>query len=377
MDKYGIYVHIPFCVKKCNYCDFPSYPGFEGIFHDYAAAVCTEIENTRNEYGVLEADTIFFGGGTPSLLSPQDISLIFNAIEKSFRLTGDAEISLEANPGTLSEDKLKAYRDLGFNRISLGLQAAQNRLLQFMGRIHNREQFLGSIRMAKESGFDNINADAIFGIPGQSMEDWLETVELLLSEEVAHISAYSLQIEEGTPWYNLQQQGKLPEVDESLEREMYYLVIKRLEEAGFHHYEISNFSRPGKECRHNLKYWTGRPYFGFGAAAHSFVQDKRLANQANPMEYIRSIKKCESARISEDKIGPDEKLSERLILGTRLISGVSLTQLEQEFGSEALQRHRAAIEKLTAEGLICFDGDMLRLTKRGLDYANQVWMEFL
>lgn len=377
METVGIYIHIPFCIKKCNYCDFPSYPGFEGIFHEYAEAVCTEMERMVQQYGPVTAETIFFGGGTPSLLPVQDISKIMNTLYKTFQVAKNAEITLEANPGTVTREKINAYRDLGFSRISLGLQAAQDRLLQFMGRIHTRETFLKTIQLAKQSGFTNINADIIFGVPGQSLEDWLETVDLVLQTGACHISAYSLQIEKDTPWFKLQKKGELPYVDDSLEREMYYQVIERLENAGFHHYEISNFSKPGFESRHNLKYWTGKPYMGLGAAAHSFIKDVRTANLCSPVEYIRNIRESTSTQSLCEKIGLEEKLSERFFLGLRLIDGVSLVQLEQEFGQEALNKHRATIKLLENKKLVMIEGDMLRLTRLGLDYANQVWMEFL
>ena len=377
MDPVGVYIHIPFCTKKCNYCDFPSYPGLEGIFHSYGEAVCLEIERIASEYGNISVQTVFFGGGTPSLLPVPILSRIVNTLMQRFRLSEDAEITLEANPGTVHREKAAAWRELGFNRISLGLQAAQDRLLQLMGRIHTRKMFVESIEILDKYGFHNLNADILFGVPGQSLEDWLETLDLLLQTKIHHISAYSLQIEKDTPWFKLQKKGELPYVDESLEREMYYQAIETLKKFGFHHYEISNFSKPGFECRHNLKYWTGKPYIGVGAAAHSFIRDERTANITNPALYIQKIKANVSPMISSEKIDPEEKLSERLILGLRIIDGVSMLELEQEFGPEALDRHRAAIERMEKRNLLYFDGDMLRLTTIGLDYANQVWMEFL
>lgn len=377
MEPVGVYIHIPFCVKKCNYCDFPSYPGLEGIFHNYAQAVSTEMEKVAQEYGQPSADTVFIGGGTPSLLSSQDLSLILNGLFQSFSVPKDAEITLEVNPGTISHEKAEAWKGLGINRISIGLQAAQDHLLQAMGRIHTLGMFLESIRLVKEYGFTNINADIIFGLPGQTMADWMETVNLVLQAEVCHISAYSLQIEEGTVWFQLQEDGKLPALDEDLEREMYHWAIKRLKDAGFHHYEISNFARPGFESRHNLKYWTGRPYVGIGAAAHSFICNERIANTGNPVEYIQKIRDNASCRASCKSIGPEEELSERFFLGLRLIEGVSLTGLKAEFGQQAVEKYSDTIQKLESKGLVTIAGDMLRLTAKGLDYANQVWMEFL
>jgi len=377
MEPVGIYIHIPFCIRKCNYCDFPSYPGYEGIFHDYAEAVGREMANLAREYGSLSADTVFIGGGTPSLLSAQDISIIIDTLQKTFCIQPDAEITLEANPGTISREKAEAWKSLGINRISIGLQAAQDCLLQSMGRVHTRNMFLESIGLIGDIGIKNINTDIIFGVPGQNIEDWMETLELVLKTGVSHISAYSLQIEEGTPWFELQKKGKLPNVDEDLERAMHDRTIERLADNGFVHYEISNFAKPGFECRHNLKYWTGKPYLGIGAAAHSYIDDIRSANISNPPEYIRKIKNHESPQSIRDSIGFAEKLSERFFLGLRLIRGISLTSLENEFGRQAIQKYRDIIKQLEGRKLITLDGDMLKLTRLGLDYANQVWMEFL
>jgi oxygen-independent coproporphyrinogen-3 oxidase len=209
------------------------------------------------------------------------------------------------------------------------------------------------------------------------MEDWLETLDFVLQNGVRHISAYSLQIEKDTPWFEMQKKGELPYMDEDLEREMYARTMEKLGQAGLCHYEISNFARPGFESRHNLKYWTGSPYVGIGAAAHSFIEDTRAANISNPLEYMRKIKDNESPQISREPIGFEEKVSERFFLGLRLIRGVSLTSLEKEFGSQAVERYRETIRQLEDRKLVVIEGDMLRLTKQGLDYANQVWMEFL
>lgn len=377
MEPVGIYIHIPFCVRKCNYCDFPSFPGYEGLFHDYAEAVGMEMINLAGEYGSLSADTVFIGGGTPSLLSAQDISIIFEALQKAFCIQKDAEITLEANPGTISREKAEAWKSLGINRVSIGLQAAQDRLLQSMGRVHTRNMFLESIGLIGDIGIKNINADIIFGIPGQSMGDWLETLEIVQNAGVSHISAYSLQIENDTPWFELQKEGKLPIVNEDLEREMYCRTIERLTEGGFVHYEISNFAKPGFECRHNLKYWTGKPYLGIGAAAHSYIGDIRAANITSPPEYIRRIRNHECPQSGRESIGFAEKLSERFFLGLRLIRGVSLTSLENEFGRQAIEKYRDTIRQLESRKLVILDGDMLKLTRLGLDYANQVWMEFI
>ena len=233
MEPVGIYIHIPFCVRKCNYCDFPSYPGHEGIFHEYAEAVGREMESLAGVYGPLSADAVFIGGGTPSLLAAQDVAIIVHALKQSFHVRKNAEFTLEANPGTISREKAEAWNSLGINRISIGLQAAQDQLLQSMGRIHNRDMFTESVQFIRKAGIKNINADIIFGVPGQRMEDWLETLDFVLQAGVSHVSAYSLQIEKVTPWFELQKNGELTYVDEDLEREMYHRAIKRIGENGY------------------------------------------------------------------------------------------------------------------------------------------------
>lgn len=373
----GIYIHIPFCMKKCNYCDFPSFPGMDGIFHDYAKAVCNEIREVAVNFSDTFIDTVFFGGGTPSVLPAEYISEIVNALHENFNISENAEISIEVNPGTVTYDKAMAYKELNFNRVSIGLQSASNRLLKFMGRIHTGEIFEECFELVRKCGFANINTDVIFGIPNQTMEDWQKTVELVLEKGVTHISCYSLMIEEGTPWHELSEKGELPPVNEDLEREMYYWVIKRLNDEGFRHYEISNFAKPGFQSRHNIKYWTGKPYIGFGAAAHSYVNDIRYSNIESPVEYIRRIREGKSPVVAREYIGPDEKLSERFILGLRMIDGVNLKDIENEFGRDALKKYDDKIKMLVEKNLVCIENDMLKLTKPGLDFANQVWVEFI
>ena len=377
IEKVGIYIHIPFCVKKCNYCDFPSFSGMEGLFRDYALALCKEMELAREKYGHVHADTVFVGGGTPSLIPAADFSLIIDTLTKLFSVSKDTEMTLEVNPGTVTDEKAEAYRRLGFNRISVGLQAAQDRILRLMGRIHTKDKFVDCIDMAKKFGFTNINADIIFGIPTQTMEDWAETIDTVIKSDITHVSCYSLEIGENTPWYRMRERGKLPYTDDELDRQMYNYAIAELGCNGFRHYEISNFSRPGFECAHNIKYWLCKPYLGFGAAAHSFYRNIRSCNLTDPVEYIKILKKGFSPETTAQTINDEQRLSERFILGLRLTDGISLKRLECEFGSEAVNKYRKKIASLEENKLVCMDRDILRLTKAGLDYANQVWLEFI
>jgi len=373
----GVYIHIPFCVKKCNYCDFPSFPGMEHYFKGYTKALCREIETVSAKYPDSVIDTVFFGGGTPSVLPANLVSEIIDALYRNFDVAENAEISIEVNPGTVTPEKAETYKEININRISIGLQSASNSLLRFMGRIHTEEMFEECIGIFRKYGFGNINADVIFGVPGQTMEDWQKTINLVLEKGVTHVSCYSLKIEEDTPWYELNKKGELPRADEDLEREMYYWAIKRLNDAGFKHYEISNFAKPGFECRHNMKYWTCKPYLGFGAAAHSYIDDMRYSNTENPAEYISRICEGKSPVKTREEIGADEKLSERFILGLRLIDGVDLKKIEREFGSEALRKYDGRIKILEEKALVSTENGMLKLTNLGLDFANQVWVEFI
>ncbi|HEY8420483.1 MAG TPA: radical SAM family heme chaperone HemW [Thermoclostridium sp.] len=376
-ETIGIYVHIPFCMRKCNYCDFPSLPGMDDFFQDYADAVCREIESASGKFLNWIVDSVFFGGGTPSVLPAENISKIAGTLSKNFDISKNAEISIEVNPGTISEEKAVVYKELNFNRISIGLQSASNSILKFMGRVHTREMFEECVDLVKKCGFTNINADVIFGVPNQTMKDFQETIELVLHKGVTHVSCYSLKIEEGTPWHEMNEKGELPPVDEDLEREMYYWAINRLNEAGFKHYEISNFAKPGFQSMHNIKYWTSKPYIGFGAAAHSYMNDARYSNIENPVEYIKRINEGKSTIGFSEHIGIDEKLSERFILGLRMIEGVDMGQLEKEFGREALNKYHDKIKMLIGKNLLSVENGMLKLTKAGLDFANQVWLEFI
>lgn len=373
----GIYVHIPFCIRKCNYCDFPSYSNMDNIFSQYTNALCKEIEFVSEKYKNGLVDTIFFGGGTPSVLSAKDISRICNTIQKKFRISNNAEISIEVNPGTITKEKLETYRALNINRISIGVQSDNDRILNFMGRIHTRQMIEQSLELIKECGFKNINADIIFGVPNQTMVDLQDTIEFVLNKEVTHISCYSLKVEENTPWYELQKRGELPQVDDGLEREMYYWIVSRLKNSSFEHYEISNFAKPGFKCIHNIKYWTDKPYLGFGSAAHSYINNTRYSNVENPVEYISAVNANKSPIQGTDIIDDVERLSEIFILGLRLIEGVNLEALEHVFGRKSLKKYDEKIEMLVNKDFLCIENGNLKLTKLGLDFANLVWVEFI
>lgn len=384
------YVHIPFCRKKCSYCDFISYPGQpSAVRQAYCAALLREISQTASllkaqpgeQPGRLQ--TVFVGGGTPTVLDPEQLAGILQALSAGFGLEETGEYTLEANPGTVTAASLWICRQAGFNRISFGLQAIQPHLLRLLGRIHDREDFVESVRNAAQAGFHSINADIMFGLPGQTLADVAETLELILQMPIDHISFYSLTLEEGTPLqaHCAANPGLLP--DEADERAQYHLIRKSLQAAGFEHYEISNAARPGHRCRHNLTYWLGQSYYGFGAAAHSFVQGVRRANTADLETYIGKFADYSfsqplfpAAEILETIDGAEAK-KEMLLLGLRLLEGVRFTDFAARFGCELRSCFGEAVDCLAGRGLLLQDKQGIRLTLSGLDFANQVFQEFV
>jgi oxygen-independent coproporphyrinogen-3 oxidase len=286
----GVYIHIPFCRSKCYYCDFNSYSGREPLAGSYFDALYKEIEIRSASIGDRPVSTVFIGGGTPSLVGPEYIRGLLEVCSKYLRIDADAEISIESNPGTLTYESLRSYRMAGINRLSIGLQAWQDRLLKMLGRIHDRRQFTDNLEAAVRAGFDNINTDLIFGLPEQSIEDWAETIEeVTKTGSVRHISCYSLKIEEGTVFGDRFEAGTLQPADDELDRRMYHHAVDALAKKGFRQYEISNFAVPGYECRHNLIYWKAAEYAGFGAGSHSYLDSVRFNNTAGIEDYIKAV----------------------------------------------------------------------------------------
>lgn len=384
------YVHIPFCLKKCSYCDFVSFPGqTAAVRQAYCSALLQEIGQTaellNSQPGepVQRLETVFVGGGTPTVLMPGQLAGILQALAAGFGLDEAGEYTLEANPGTVTAAGLQACRQAGFNRISLGLQAAQPHLLRMLGRIHDRDDFAASVKIAAQAGFSSINADIMFGLPGQTLADISETLDLLLQLPINHVSFYSLTLEEGTPLQAFCAANPGLQLDEAYERSQYHLIRKSLQAAGFEHYEISNAARPGYRCRHNLTYWLGQSYYGFGAAAHSFIQGVRRANTADLETYIRKFTAnifCQpllpASEILET-IDEAEAKKEMLLLGLRLLEGVRFADFAARFGCGLLCCFGEAVDRLTSRGLLQQDGQGIRLTLRGLDLANQVFQEFV
>ncbi|HHW48159.1 MAG TPA: oxygen-independent coproporphyrinogen III oxidase [Clostridiaceae bacterium] len=373
----GLYIHIPFCKSKCYYCDFFSFAGREDIIYPYFQALKNEIESYKGILGNYKIGTVYIGGGTPSVVDANCIRELINNCRKHFNIEPGAEISIEANPGTLSFDKLATYLDTGINRLSIGMQAWQDRLLESIGRIHRSGEFIENFELARKAGFTNINVDLIFGLPGQTFDDWTETVDNVAELKPSHISCYSLKIEEGTVFGDMLGEGRLKPVEDELDRQMYHFAIDRLAGHGFRHYEISNFSKPGFECKHNLVYWEGRQYIGLGAGAHSYFNGKRYNNTYDLNNYINCAAKNQFHRENIEEIDINGQISEYIILGLRLIRGVDVDKFKMKFETDVFDLFGKQIDRLISRGLIEFNERTLRLTKLGLDLANQVFIEFL
>ena len=371
----GIYVHIPFCKQKCYYCDFVSYCTKDNLIEDYVKAVEKEIE-LKNIKSTIT--TIYIGGGTPSYIDSNYIKEIVNKIfEKN--VSKEAEITIEVNPGTVTFEKLKDYKDCGINRLSIGLQSTQDELLKKIGRVHNFEEFLNTYKMAKKIGFKNINIDLMIGLPGQRISDLKDSLEKVVKLKPKHISVYSLIVEEGTPILEKIQKGELELPGEETERNMYWYVKNTLELNGYIHYEISNFAKKGYYSKHNMNCWEQKEYLGIGSAAHSYRDITRYSNTTNVEEYIKNVKqnKLERNRIIHEIQKEDDTKKEFMLLGLRKIEGIKISDFKNKFGDNPIYLYRTELNKLVEEKLITVDDDNIRLTNKGIDLANLVWEEFV
>lgn len=376
MKKFGIYVHIPFCKKKCKYCDFISFSCFGEKENEYVNSLIKEIENKKCSNVV---STIYIGGGTPSIIDSKNIIKILDAIYSNFNVLDDAEITIEVNPGTVTKEKLEDYKNAGINRLSIGLQSAENRILSLIGRIHTYEEFLKTYNLAREIGFKNINVDLMLAIPTQTENELLNSVETVINLNPEHISLYSLILEEGTELEKLVSKNELNLLDEKIERKMYWDTKKLLEKNGYIHYEISNFSKKGFESKHNVDCWNQEEYLGIGLAAHSYYNNKRFSNTDDLEEYIENIKNNDfekNIELHEVQDKPN-KMKEFMMIGLRKIEGVKISEFEKRFRINPLFYFRFEISRLTDEDLIEVDLDNIKLTKKGLDLANQVFEEFI
>lgn len=375
MKKLGLYIHIPFCVKKCNYCDFLSAPATKQVQIAYMETLQREIKEKATEYQDVCVDTVFIGGGTPTSVPYDTIVDLMETVKQSFFMDKDCEITLECNPGTVTKEALVTYRAAGINRLSIGLQSAEDDLLKELGRIHTYEQFLETYEWARKAGFSNINVDLMSGLPNQTLEKYEDTVKKILELDVEHISAYSLIVEEGTPFYKLYEEDKLALPSEETERQMYYRTGELLEAAGFERYEISNYAKEGYLCRHNVRYWVREDYLGLGLGASSMVNNVRFKNTEWLDEYLLENKYMEKQEVQN--LSKNECMEEFMFLGLRMTRGVSKEEFRENFGNSMGEIYGPVIKRLKEQGLLEECDGYIRLTGYGLDVSNRVWVEFL
>ena len=371
-EPLGIYVHIPFCKSKCRYCDFVSFKNAQKEYEQrYVNALISEAcEYSRSKK--IKADTVFFGGGTPSVLSEDSFAKIALALKDVFDFSDNTEFTIEANPKTLTKEKLSVYRELGVNRISLGLQTSIEKELKILGRIHNFEDFLSSYKLCLDSGIKNINVDLMYAVPYQTVDSFFETLKRVIEINPKHISAYSLILEEGTPLFL--EKEKLPFPTEDEECRMYYTAAEILSLSGYCHYEISNYAKPGYECRHNLKYWRDKEYVGLGLAAHSYFDKKRYSNPNLFSEYFSPDKK---KYITVEEIGAQENAYEYAMLGLRLSEGISLSEYEKRFNKSFFEGREEAIECLISANYIKVSCGRIFLTEAGFYVSNAILRQLL
>ena len=377
-----LYVHYPFCVRKCRYCDFLSGPSNEERRSAYLEALCREItlagRKYRNEDGTLcRVQSVYFGGGTPSLMTEKEMEHLLFTLSLNFLLLPDAEITTECNPGTVTKEKLTAFRDMGINRISIGVQSFKDSELSLLGRIHTREDAISCVMAAKEAGFDSGSLDLMSALPGQTMKDLMENLETAVSLSPDHISCYSLILEDGTALKAMAEEGKLPPFpDEDLDRAMYHETGRFLQEHGYPRYEISNYARPGFECRHNIGYWTGDEYLGLGLGAASLVSHTRFSNTRKMDEYL-VLKDLPEIRRETEHLSRKDEESEFMILGLRMTEGVLENDFEERFKTPIDSVFGDVIQKHVLDGLLVRTDGRIRLTGYGLDVVDYCLCDFM
>ncbi len=386
MESVSLYIHIPFCKAKCTYCDFNSYAGLEHLFESYVRALIEEMR-LAGQSRRLRAATIYLGGGTPTVLPLALLRDIFRACRRSFLAPEGIETTVEANPGTVDEDYLAGLLELGVNRLSLGVQSFDDGELRLLGRIHTSREAVEAYRWAREVGFANINLDLIYGLPAQTLDGWRSTLRRALSLRPEHLSLYCLTLEEHTPLAQQVAKGEIPAPDDDLAADMYILAEEMLAEAGYTHYEISNWAKqipmtndqiPKTACRHNLTYWRNRPYLGFGAGAHSYFGQRRWHNVLRPEEYIERLWQGESPVAESEEIDEATEMAETMILGLRLVNeGVNFEDFEGRFGRRLEEVYGEELRELKGLGLIEVNSEGVRLTARGRLLGNEVFERFL
>lgn len=375
----GLYIHVPFCLRKCAYCDFYSIPVSPTLADTYAEALLAEVRKIPPESCQPEIiETIYFGGGTPSLLKTGQVGRILEEAAEYFSLSGDCEITLEANPGTVNFENLKGFRAAGINRLSLGAQSLSDQELTLLGRLHQRRDILEAVTSIRRAGFDNFGLDMIFGIPGQNRESWESSLKEAVSLSPSHLSCYLLQMDENVPLARLIAEGSLKGLSEDEEAELYEVTIETLAENGFHHYEIANFALPGRECRHNLNYWRQGEYLGLGPGAVSFIDGRRYRNIPDVRAYIENLSSGISPPREElETMGERELAAEALMLGLRMTAGVDVEKFEERFGVSVFERFCEAIRKGLEDGLLEYQKPILKLARKGLFLSNSIFREMI
>lgn len=377
MNNFGLYLHIPFCRQKCLYCDFASYAGAEHWFADYTAALCQQIAEQGGLLCKPAVDTIYIGGGTPSLLPVPLLGQIMSALDRSFSITNTAEISMEANPGTVTKEQLTMLLAAGINRLSFGVQSFNDNLLARLGRSHKTADTLAALEYAYGAGFNNISIDLMYGLPGQSPEGFARELEQAAALAIAHLSVYGLKLEAGTPFCSAYDQGLLALPDEREEEAMYDLMVRVLPGKGLLRYEISNFARPGLECRHNLKYWRYQPYLGLGAAAHSFVNGERISAVPAIDAYIRAIATGCPPVAMRERLTKAQSVGEYVFLALRTTQGLNAADFTRRFHSNFFLHFANVFNKLRRQELLATNGCRVWLTDRGMKFSNVVFAAFI
>ena len=384
-DPFGLYVHIPFCTAKCGYCDFNSYAGHEHLIPSYTDALLAEAALWRPAARGRTVTSVFLGGGTPSLNPAAEMRQILDGLRAAFTIAPDAEVSLEANPGSIDTAYLRDLRDAGFNRLSIGVQSFDDEELRSLDRIHTAADAEAAVSAARAAGFDNVNLDLIYGLPGQPLARWQQNLERALALEPEHLSLYALTVEEGTPLARDIARGRVQPPDGDLQADHYEWTQDRMGRAGYDHYEISNWARPGRRCRHNLVYWQHREYLGLGAGAHSYFNGVRFSTVLLPNRYIELVQEASAATgsramrhlVNVEPITPDVAAADALILGLRLIDGVDVAEFAQRFGVDVDARYGETLAEFTSYGLLERSNGRLRLTRRGRLLSNELFERLL
>lgn len=373
----GLYIHVPFCAQKCYYCDFNSYKINSNQKKDYLINIEREMKFYKDEFKDRCFDTVFFGGGTPSILTVDELKELVNHINENFNIKKDAEITIECNPGTINREKLEAMKKMGINRLSIGLQATQNYHLKSIGRIHTYEEFEKNYYDALDIGFKNINIDLMYALPNQKTQEWKDTLDKIINLNPSHISAYSLILEEGTKLYDMYQNKEFELLDEDTDINMYNYTIDSLKRHGYNQYEISNYSKEGLECKHNIIYWKCDHYLGLGPGASGFIGDTRYSNIEDICEYNKCIMQNIRPVSEEIELTKKDKIEEFIFMGLRMNEGINIDVFKERFDTDFYDIYQEVMDKLIKRELVRFDGKNISLTQKGREISNSVFIEFL